>query len=131
MCRPAELAFAPERGPLKLLGKMRHGGCLGEPKPDAPDDIRGEFSTIATSLPGVRFSELFTDAESRSELVCTFLALLELIRLKQLVCVQTEAFDEIEIRRAAVVAPPAAESTGAPYEPPGTGPAAVEKQPSV
>ena len=27
-------------------------------KPDAPEDIRGEFSTIPTSLPGVRFSEL-------------------------------------------------------------------------
>ena len=27
-------------------------------KPDAPDDIRGEFSTIQTSLPGVRVSEL-------------------------------------------------------------------------
>jgi hypothetical protein len=29
-----------------------------DPKPDAPEDIRGEFSTIATVLPGVRFSEL-------------------------------------------------------------------------
>ena len=29
-----------------------------DPKPDAPEDIRGEFSTIPTSLPGVRFSEL-------------------------------------------------------------------------
>lgn len=29
-----------------------------DPKPDAPEDIRGEFSTIATSVPGVRFSEL-------------------------------------------------------------------------
>ena len=29
-----------------------------DPKPDAPDDIRGEFGTIATSVTGVRFSEL-------------------------------------------------------------------------
>jgi hypothetical protein len=29
-----------------------------DPKPDAPEDIRGEFSTIATAVPGVRFSEL-------------------------------------------------------------------------
>src|SRR5215475_986420 len=29
-----------------------------DPKPDAPDDIRGEFSTIPTALTGVRFSEL-------------------------------------------------------------------------
>lgn len=28
-----------------------------DPKPDAPDDIRGEFATIPTRLPGVRFSE--------------------------------------------------------------------------
>ena len=33
----------------------------------------------------VRFSELFETPTSRSEVVCTFLALLELIRLKQLV----------------------------------------------
>lgn len=28
-----------------------------DPKPDAPDDIRGEFKTIETALPGVRVSE--------------------------------------------------------------------------
>ena len=50
----------------------------------------------------VKFSELFADASSRSEVICTFLALLELIRLKQVVCAQTEAFDEIEIGRAPV-----------------------------
>ncbi|MBA4187122.1 MAG: DUF1501 domain-containing protein [Planctomycetaceae bacterium] len=29
-----------------------------DPKPDAPDDIRGPFTTIQTKLPGVRFTEL-------------------------------------------------------------------------
>jgi hypothetical protein len=29
-----------------------------DPKPDAPEDIHGEFTTIATSVPGIRFSEL-------------------------------------------------------------------------
>ena len=53
----------------------------------------------------VRFSELFEDAMSRSEVVCTFLALLELIRLKQLVCAQSEAFAEIEITAAPNVTP--------------------------
>ena len=48
----------------------------------------------------MRFAELFENAASRSEVVCTFLALLELIRLKQLICVQPEPFAEIEIRRA-------------------------------
>ncbi|HTX22368.1 MAG TPA: segregation/condensation protein A [Candidatus Aquilonibacter sp.] len=50
----------------------------------------------------IRFSELFANAASRSEVVCTFLALLELIRLKQLVCSQPEPFSEIEISRAQV-----------------------------
>lgn len=31
-----------------------------DPKPDAPAEIRGEFGTIATSLPGVRISEHFS-----------------------------------------------------------------------
>ncbi|MBI3861934.1 MAG: DUF1501 domain-containing protein [Planctomycetia bacterium] len=30
---------------------------MWDPKPDAPTDIRGEFGPIATSLPGVQFSE--------------------------------------------------------------------------
>jgi chromatin segregation and condensation protein Rec8/ScpA/Scc1 (kleisin family) len=47
---------------------------------------------------------LFESAASRSEVICTFLALLELIRLKQLVCTQPEPFTEIEIRRADNVA---------------------------
>ena len=33
-----------------------------DPKPDAPEDIRGEFKTIQTTLPGVRFSELLPNA---------------------------------------------------------------------
>src|SRR5579864_5582495 len=59
---------------------------------------------ILTERPRVTFSELFAQAASRSEVVCTFLALLELIRLKQLVCLQTEPFAEIEIGRAQPVA---------------------------
>ena len=53
----------------------------------------------------MKFSELFETAASRSEIVCTFLALLELIRLRQLVCAQPEPFAEIEIRRAETAAP--------------------------
>ena len=54
---------------------------------------------VLTSRESVRFSELFEDATSRSEVVCTFLALLELIRLRQLVCAQSEDFGEIEIKK--------------------------------
>ncbi|HVM60132.1 MAG TPA: segregation/condensation protein A [Verrucomicrobiae bacterium] len=43
------------------------------------------------------FSELFAAASSRAEVVVTFLALLELIRLKRLKVRQTEAFGEIRV----------------------------------
>jgi segregation and condensation protein A len=67
----------------------------------------------------LKFSELFAGVTSRSEVVVTFLALLELIRLKQLAAVQTEAFGEIEICRAAPVAVslPADPATAAPEVP--------------
>jgi segregation and condensation protein A len=48
----------------------------------------------------VTFTELFAQAASRSEVVCTFLAILELIRMKQLVCAQAEPFAEIEVVRS-------------------------------
>ena len=48
----------------------------------------------------LRFSDLFGAAASRVEVVVTFLALLELIRLKQVRAVQKNAFEEIEIAPA-------------------------------
>jgi len=56
----------------------------------------------------LRFSELFEGVTSRSEVVCTFLALLELIRLKQLTAIQDQAFGEIQICHviAPVATPP-------------------------
>ncbi len=48
----------------------------------------------------ISFSDLFTAAASRTEIVVTFLALLELIRLKQLLVSQHNIFSDIEIRRA-------------------------------
>ena len=50
----------------------------------------------------LRFSELFDGARSRGEVVATFLALLELIRLKQLQAAQEASFEEIEIAVAPV-----------------------------
>jgi segregation and condensation protein A len=60
----------------------------------------------------ITFTELFAQAASRSEVVCTFLALLELIRLKQLVCAQSEPFAEIEVTRSqkAMAEPPPADA---------------------
>ena len=39
-----------------LQGGVSHHDTF-DPKPDAPAEIRGEFATIATKIPGVRFSE--------------------------------------------------------------------------
>ena len=48
----------------------------------------------------LRFSDLFGAVVSRIEVVVTFLALLELIRLKQVRAVQKNIFEEIEIAAA-------------------------------
>ena len=61
---------------------------------------------LITERGPVKFSELFEKAANRAEVVCTFLALLELIRLKQLACVQPEPFAEIEIGQAVASATP-------------------------
>lgn len=54
---------------------------------------------VATSTVAVRFEELFAEAASRTEVVVTFLALLELIRMKQLRVAQEEVFGEILVTR--------------------------------
>jgi segregation and condensation protein A len=48
---------------------------------------------------GIHFRELFTDNATRAEVVVTFLALLELIRLKRLRVQQNDAFGEIDVVR--------------------------------
>jgi segregation and condensation protein A len=48
----------------------------------------------------LKFSELFAEVAGRIEIVVTFLALLELIRLKQVRVTQRNPFDEIEIASA-------------------------------
>jgi segregation and condensation protein A len=50
----------------------------------------------------IAFSDLFAFAASRTEIVVTFLALLELIRMKQIRVAQDGAFAEIEIRRITI-----------------------------
>jgi segregation and condensation protein A len=72
-----------------------------------------QLSHILSSRPRVRFSELFETATSRSEVVCTFLALLELIRLHRLVATQESAFGEIQIEAAPPAADPEINPAGA------------------
>ena len=60
------------------------------------DKIEAILQRVAGET-NVRFSDLFGEIVSRVEIVVTFLALLELIRLKQVRAIQDNPFDEIEI----------------------------------
>src|SRR5438309_1291503 len=75
-------------------------------------DVAGEFVVMAANLIYLKSRSLLPvdqqppeeDAEEidpRVEIVVTFLALLELIRLKQVRAIQPKLFDEIEIAPAA------------------------------
>jgi segregation and condensation protein A len=55
---------------------------------------------LGETQPRMKFSALFEGATSRFEVVVTFLAVLELIRLKHFGVSQSEEFGEIEIHRA-------------------------------
>jgi segregation and condensation protein A len=59
-----------------------------------------ELMQAISERPTMRFADLFAGATNRIEVIATFLALLELIRLKQLAALQREPFGEIEICRA-------------------------------
>jgi segregation and condensation protein A len=80
---------------------------------EAREDLReifGEHFTVSEKIDmilqrvadgaRIRFSELFGEVASRVEIVVTFLALLELIRLKQVRAIQPDPFGEIEIAGA-------------------------------
>lgn len=57
--------------------------------------------TLLRETPWLSLTRLFEGMRSRHEIVVTFLAMLELIRLKQVVVRQPEPFGEIVIERAA------------------------------
>ena len=56
-----EAAPSPARRPTSCILIWMDGGPSHyetfDPKPDAPKEIRGEFTPIATAVPGVYFSE--------------------------------------------------------------------------
>lgn len=81
---------------------------------DAREDLReifGEHFTVSEKIDvilqrvadgaRIRFTELFGEIASRVEIVVTFLALLELIRLRQIRVIQADPFGEIEIAATA------------------------------
>jgi segregation and condensation protein A len=86
---------------------------------NTPEDLREIFEDkwsvsekinyliqLSRERPTLGFSSLFAEAASRLEVVVTFLALLELIRLKHFGVRQIEEFGEIEIYLVAAAAPP-------------------------
>jgi segregation and condensation protein A len=91
-------------GVLKRFGTREDRRDIFEDKWTVSEKIESILRIIAERGRAL-FSELFEGVTSRSEIVVTFLALLELIRLKQLACSQTAEFGEIELRRGTAVAP--------------------------
>ncbi len=75
-----------------------------------------EILDFLEGRPAAAFHEIFTPRSSRRELVVTFLALLELMRLKQIIARQNELFGEIMIYRVTEPVPvgnPEGEGNGA------------------
>ena len=75
--------------------------------PERLDEIAAEQFTVADKIDyvlktirkrgSIRFTEMFGKMASRSEIICTFLAMLELLRLRHIKAVQDEHFSEIVI----------------------------------
>jgi len=78
------------------------------PKDAAHEVMKDEFSVadkvheifhLLAKRSSVRFSELFRNAKNKSEIIVTFLALLELVRMREVLARQDGHFEEIEISR--------------------------------
>jgi segregation and condensation protein A len=84
---------------LSRFQKKDSGRDIFEDKWTVSEQIELLRRMIAASSK-IKFSELFERTTSRTEVVVTFLALLELIRLKHVIVHQPEQFSEIEISLA-------------------------------
>jgi segregation and condensation protein A len=118
---PATLDFGPEpqpRAETSIFDLVNAVNAVLK-RFNRPEDQRDIFEdkwTVSQKIeqllrwigerPFLKFSELFETAASRAEVVVTFLALLELIRLKRIAAIQRVAFGEIEICRPAIAANP-------------------------
>jgi len=87
---------------LERINKTEDLKEIFEDKHTVGDKIQ-MLTTLFSSRERVLFFDLFREAGSRTEVVVTFLALLEMVRLKRLKVVQSEMFGEIEIYRAGVL----------------------------
>lgn len=72
-----------------------------------PKQIEKEKFTVTQKIASIKdalivkekimFSQLFRESISRDEIITTFMALLELLKLQEIRCVQLDAFNDIEI----------------------------------
>jgi segregation and condensation protein A len=107
---PTENLLVEEVGIFDLIRAFQKVLKRLETKPEDLRDIFEENFTVGDKIESimrrtaegvaVRFEELFGETASRTEVVVTFLAMLELIRMKQLRVRQDNNFDEIWIERA-------------------------------
>jgi segregation and condensation protein A len=112
---PAENLLVEEVGIFDLIHAFQKILKRLEKKPEDLREIFAENFTVSDKIEHVlrmtqegvplRFEELFADAASRTEIVVTFLAMLELIRLKQLRVRQDGVCGEIWIDRVSNAQP--------------------------
>lgn len=107
---PPETLAVAEVGIFDLINAFQKVLKRLDKKPEDLREIFEENFTVGDKIEvimrrtaqgvSLRFEELFGDAASRAEIVVTFLAMLELIRMKQLCVRQEEGFGEIWVERA-------------------------------
>lgn len=85
-------------GILKRLNQKEDLREIFEENFTVSDKIELVLKLLSNGVP-MLFTELFSGVASRAEIVVTFLAILELIRVKQVSAVQEVAFGEIMLRR--------------------------------
>jgi segregation and condensation protein A len=85
-------------GILKRINQKEDLREIFEENFTVSDKIELVLKLLSSGVP-MLFTELFSGVASRAEIVVTFLAILELIRVKQVSAVQEVAFGEIMLRR--------------------------------
>jgi len=101
--------LAGEVGALDLIAAFQRVLARLEKQKGAEREIEADRFTVSEKIEFVlrvlpqteplRFEELFAGQHTRGEVVATFLALLELVRLRHVLVEQADAFGEIVIRR--------------------------------
>ena len=101
--------LAGEVGALDLIAAFQRVLARIEEKKGSAREIEADRFTVSEKIEFVlkvlpekeslRFEELFAGQTTRGEVVATFLALLELVRLRHVRVEQSEAFGEIMLRR--------------------------------